>query len=165
MIRKSKSTKVLTGFFCLPTSARAHVAEPQRSSAYKEGQTAYVLTATQSEEEGGYPASVVLYADGLNPLDFSIGQEIETQHAQVRKNLPPRRVSCMVFPDGTFEGEMPPKGLGLPHWEYISLNDEGGASQTDINAVEARIVENKANAEKAKEAARQAKKGSTTKAA
>jgi hypothetical protein len=159
MIRMNKkSTKVLTGLFCLPTAARMHVLEPKRSSAFKAGQEFFILRATQSVDQGGYPEMVVLCADE-GSLDLQVGDQPETQHAQVRKNLPPRSVIGIVRADGSTEGEMPAKGLGLPHWSFISANEDGSASQSDINEVDALITNNREETKAAKEAIRQAKKG------
>jgi len=170
MIRTKKSAKVLTGFFCLPTSAKAHVHEPSRSTAFKPGQDLFVLTATQSVDEGGYPYQVVLTANADTLLDeegntFQVDQEITTQHAQVRKNLPPRKVTGILRADGSVEGTLPPKGLGLPHWEFIDANADGSASQAMINEVDTRLAANKEAAKASAEAIRAAKKGGATKAA
>jgi len=167
MIRKSKSAKVLFGFFCLPTSAKAHVHELERSTAFKPQQDYFVCTATQSVDEGGYPYQVVLTADADTLLDeegntFQVDQEIDTQHAQVRKNLPPRKVTGILRADGSVEGVLPPKGLGLPHWEYIEANSDGSASQAAINEVDARMATNKEQAKAQQESIRAAKKGSKT---
>lgn len=164
MIRKTKTAKTLLGFFCLPTSAKAHVHELERSTAFKTGQDYFVLTATQSVDEGGYPYQVVLSADADTLLDeegntFQVDQEIATQHAQVRKNLPPRKVTGILRADGSVEGTLPPKGLGLPHWEYIEANEDGSASQAAINSVDARMASNKEQAKANAEAIRNAKKG------
>lgn len=160
MIRTNKSTKVLSGVFCLPTSSKAHVHEPSKSTAFKPGQYMYLLKASKSVEEGGYPAQVVLTSDA--PIEgWEVDSEVETQHAEVRKNLPPRYVGAIVSPDGTVEGDLStaPKGMGLPHWELISANEDGSAKMGDIGAVKDRIENNKKAAKDAKEAVRNAKKG------
>lgn len=169
MIRSaSKSKTALVGFFCLPTSSKAHIHEPARGTAFKAGQFMYVLVASQSVDEGGYPERVVLSSD--EPLVDDEGNELQadspitTQHAQVRKNLPPRIIEAILTPDGeggySVEGTTAfvPKGMGLPHWEFISTNEDGSASQSAINAVSQRLADNKANAESLKEAVRNAKK-------
>lgn len=151
---KRIGTKVaLVGLFCLPTSSKFHVHEPSRSGAFKAGQEAFVLQAT---EEEGYPQAVILTAEE-GELDFELGQEIQTQHAQVRKNLPPRKVVGILRADGATEGELPPKGLGLPHWAFIPKTDEGGASVTAISAVETLLAGNRKAAEDAKQAIRDMK--------
>ena len=166
MIRKNKSTKVLSGVYALPTSSKAHVHEPKRGTAFVQGCFMYLLTATQSIDEGGYPAQVVMSSneeildgDG-NP--WTVDQEVQTQHAQVRKNLPPRAVAAIINPEGEVDGSLvsAPKGLGLPHWEFISTNADGSANLADCNAVEARIKANKDAMKADKEAVRDAKKGS-----
>ena len=159
MKRTSKKV-VLTGSFCLPTSTKAHIHEPVRGNAFKPGQISYILAASQSIEDGGYPPAVVLTTD--EALEgFEVGAAVATQHAEVRKNLPPRYVAAVVQADGTVEGDasFAPRGLGLPHWEFIPTTAEGGASVAAISAVKARIEGNKAAAEAAKEAVRTAKKG------
>jgi hypothetical protein len=160
MIRSNKkSTKVLSGVFCLPTSSKAHPLEPTRGSAFKAAQYMYILNATQGVDEGGYPPSVCLTSD--EPIDgFELNGEVATQHAEVRKNLPPRFVAGIVNPDGSTEGELPAKGLGLPHWAFINTNEDGSASMADIHDVKELIESNKAAAESAKEATRAAKASS-----
>lgn len=160
MIRKNKSAKQLTGSFVLPTSAKAHIHEPTRSSAYKAGQITYILEATQSIDDGGYPPYVAVTSD--EPVSaFELGAEVATQHAEVRKNLPPRRVRAIVHPDGSVEGDIncAPRGLGLPHWEFVPTNPDGSASTTVINATAARIAATKEAKEQEKEAVRNLKKG------
>jgi hypothetical protein len=154
--RKNKAA--LTGVYCLPTSSRFHPQEVKRSGAYKEGQVAYILTATQSVEEGGYPEKVVLTADE-GTLDWNVGDEPETQHAEVRKNLPPRRVTGIVFADGSTDGELTPKGLGLPHWAFITSNEDGSANVASIQAAKDALDGNRAKVKAEKEALRQAKNG------
>lgn len=157
MIRKSKSTKQLTGYFCLPTSSKFHCLDRERSGAFAPDQIAYILTATKSLEEGGYPPAVVLTAN-IGELELELGDEPNTQHAEVRKNLPPRKVTGVVMPDGTTFGTMPEKGIGLPHWEFIPENGEGGASASAIAAAKVRLDSNRKAREESKEAARAAKK-------
>lgn len=162
MVKGSKSSKLaLKGVFCLPTSSKSHLHEPTKGNAFKQGQLMYLLVATQSLEEGGYPFQVVLTSDEPIP-GFEVGAEVETQHAQVKKNLPPRRVAAVRLPDGTFEGDAStaPRGLGVPHWEFIPANENGSANLAAINATVERIAQNKANAEAAKEQVRAAKKTS-----
>jgi len=157
-----KSKVVLSGVYCLPTSSKSHLHEPKKGTAFKEGQVMYLLRASKSIDEGGYPPAVVLTAD--EPIQgFTVDAEVETQHAQVRKNLPPRFVAAIVNPDGTTEGDLTtaPRGLGLPHWEFISTNEDGSAKMTDIAAVKERIENNKKATEAAKEAVRAAKKGNS----
>lgn len=170
MIRSNGKSKVaLVGVFCLPTSSKFHVHEPKRSGAFKEGQVAYVLSATQSVDDGGYPPQVVLTSDDFvchedgNP--WSLEDEVKTQHAQVRKNLPPRRVTGILYADGSSEGELPMKGLGLPHWSFIPTTSEGSASLNAINEVDELLKRNREEAKAAKEAVRAAKKGNTSAAA
>lgn len=158
MVRNSKSKVSLEGVFCLPTSSRAHVHEPRRSMGFKEGQELFILTATQSLEEGGYPYQVVLAADE-GQIDWSVGQEVKTQHAQVRKNLPPRMVTGIVRANGTVQGDLPAKGFGLPHWSFIPTTLDGNASQSAINAVDELLKANKENSKAEKEAVRNSKKG------
>ena len=162
MIRKNKSEKQLKGSFVLPTSSKAHVHEPTRGTAYVPGQYSYLLTATQSVEDGGYPYQVVVTsADAIE--GWEVDQEVDTQHAQVRKNLPPRVVTAIIDPEGNVDGPLSsaPKGLGLPHWEFIRANEDGSASLADCNAVEERIKANKAKAKADKDNVRAAKKGAT----
>lgn len=151
MIRSNrKNAKTLVGLFCLPTSSRYHMAEPQRSGAYHKDQVAYLLEATQSVEDGGYPPMVVLTADP-NELMMVLGEEPATQHAEVRKNLPPRKVSCILYPHGTVEGTLPPKGSSLPHWSFIRTNEDGSASLAAIEAAKALLETNRKAAKEAKE--------------
>ena len=162
MVRKNrKSTVALLGFFMLPTSAKFHMHEPERCSAFKPGQEAFLLQAT---DENGYPQAVIVTADE-GALEWNVGDEGDTQHAEVRKNLPKRFVKGIRRADGTFEGDVPPKGVGLPHWEFIPAG-EGGAARLDaINEVQQRIESNKELREKEKAAAKEAKnsaKQSTT---
>lgn len=151
MIRSNrKNAKTLVGLFCLPTSSRYHMAEPQRSGAYHKDQVAYLLEATQSVEDGGYPPMVVLTADP-NELTMTLGEEPATQHAEVRKNLPPRKVSCILYPHGTVEGTLPPKGSSLPHWSFIRTNEDGSASLAAIEAAKTLLETNRKAAKEAKE--------------
>jgi hypothetical protein len=138
-----KSTVVLVGLFALPTSSKFHAHEPSKCSAFKPGQEAFILKAV---DEDGYPARVVMTADE-GDLYLSLGEEVDTQHAQVRKNLPKRFVEGIVRADGSFEGEIPPKGLGLPHWEYIPTDERGAANLSAVNAVAERIESNRQRAE------------------
>lgn len=166
-IRRNKQAKALEGVYCLPTSSRSHVHEPNRGTAYKPGQYMYVLLATQSVEEGGYPQRVVLTSDHQitdeegNP--WQVDQEVKTQHAEVRKNLPPRVVEAVIDPEGNLDGSLSniPKGLGLPHWEYIKTLENGAACMTSVSGVLERIKKNKSDAKAAKEAVRAAKKNGT----
>jgi len=166
MIRKNKATKSLSGVYVLPTSSKAHVHEPKRGTAFQPGQFNYLLTATQSIDEGGYPAQVVVSSDEAIE-GWEVDAEVATQHAQVRKNLPPRAVAAIIDPEGNVDGSLTsaPKGLGLPHWEFISTNPDGSANVADCNAVEERIKRNKANLKADKDAVRDAKKGTTVKTA
>ncbi len=166
MIRKNRTAKSLTGIFCLPTSSKFHCSDRERSGAYATDQIAYVLSATQSIEDGGYPAQVVL-TSAEGDLELSLGDEVPTQHAEVRKNLPPRKVTGIVMSDGSTFGEVPVKGIGLPHWEYIPANDDGSASMEAISLTTARLSANRTAREAAKETARTAKKpaAATTQAA
>lgn len=160
MIRKNKSAKTLVGSFVLPTSAKAHIHEPTRCTAFVAGQYSYLLQATQSLEDGGYPAQVVVTSREPVP-EFIVGEEVATQHAQVRKNLPPRRVAAVINPDGSYEGDISsaPRGLGLPHWEFIPANPDGSANLGRCNEVAERIAANKEAATKEKEAIAAIKKG------
>lgn len=165
MIRTNRANKTaLSGLFCLPTSSRYHAQEVKRSGAFKEGQVAYILTATKSVEEGGYPEKVILTADE-GVLDLKIGDEPETQHAEVRKNLPPRKVTGIVHPDGKVEGEVPAKGMGLPHWALISANDDGSASPKAIQEAKDLLDKNRTAAKAEKESLRQAKNNNGNKEA
>jgi hypothetical protein len=124
----------LVGVFCLPSSSRFHCSEPERSPAWAPGQTAYVLAGRNGDE---YPLAVVLTAN--HDIGWTLGQEVETQHAEVRKNLPPRRVVGIMRPDGTVEGDIPPKGAGLPHWEFIGTKEDNTADGDDITAFQMRL--------------------------
>ncbi len=160
MIRKNRTTKSLVGIFCLPTSSKFHCQERERSGAFAPDQTAYILSATQSVEDGGYPPAVVLTApDG--DLELSLGDEVATQHAEVRKNLPPRKVTGVVMSDGSTYGDVPAKGIGLPHWEFIPTNEDGSASMDTIAATGERLKQNRDGREAAKQAAAAAKKTAT----
>lgn len=160
MIRKTKSAKTLSGIFCLPTSSKFHCHERERSGAFAPDQVAYILSATQSVEEGGYPPAVVLTA-GEGDLELSLGDDVATQHAEVRKNLPPRKVTGVVMSDGSTFGEVPVKGIGLPHWEFIPANEDGSASMDTIVATGERLKQNRDGREAAKQAAATAKKTAT----
>lgn len=152
--RTRKSSVVLCGLFMLPTSSKYHMAEPTRSAAFRPGQDVFLLQATTEE---GYPQAVIVTADE-NTLDWTLGMEVETQHAQVRKNLPPRFVKGILRADGTIEGEIPAKGLGLAHWAYIPANADGSASLEAVNQTIALLDSNRAQAKAEKETARAAKK-------
>jgi len=164
MKRNSKSAKSLTGVYCLPTSTKYHAFERERSGAFLAGQMAFILAATQSVEEGGYPPAVALTCEE-GVLDWSLDEEVPTQHAEVRKNLPPRKVVGVVMADGTTLGEVPQKGISLPHWELISTNEDGSANNSEIQATKDRIEANRKSREAEKQATRDSKKGSTQKAA
>ena len=153
----SKSKVQLKGLFCLPTSSKYHCQERERSGAYAEGQVVYILSATQSLEEGGYPPAVVLTANE-GDLELALGDEPDTQHAQVRKNLPPRRVTGIVMPDGSVYGNIPAKGVGLPHWEFIPANEDGSANEASIQGTIDRLTSNRSARELSKQSAREAKK-------
>lgn len=158
MIRANKSSKQLTGLFCLPTSSKYHCQERERSGAFAAGMTVFILTATRSIEDGGYPPAVVLTCEEGELPDLELGSEPETQHAEVRKNLPPRKVTGVVMADGSTFGEIPPKGVSLPHWEYIKPNADGSASTLAIQATKDRIEKNRKDREEQKQATRDAKK-------
>ena len=151
-MRKNTTTKLLVGLFALPTSTKFHCHERERSGAFAPNQTAYVLKAT---EEDGYPGVVVMTAADSSLM--AVDEVVKTQHAQVRKNLPDRRCVGIVYADGTTEGEIPPKGLGLPHWDYIPATESGSADLEAIQSVEARIEQNRAAAARAKAEAKNAK--------
>lgn len=150
MIRKTKTAKSLVGLFCLPTSSKFHLFELERSPAADAGQEAFLLGATQSLEDGGYPAFVVLTAPE-GALNLSLNEEVDTQHAIVRKNLPSRRVVAIRRADGTFEGDLSaaPRGLGHPHWAFIPTTAEGSADPAVLVAVENHLEKKRAAAKEA----------------
>ena len=156
MIRRNqKSAKSLEGVFCLPTSTRFHFHEADKCSAFAKGEFIYVL---QASEEDGYPNAVVL-TSGVD-LGWNVDDEVKTQHAEVRKNLPPRFVKAVMTPDGTFSGDPPAKGVGLPHWSLISTRDDGSAALDEVEAIKDRIEGNRSNAKKEREALKIAKEQS-----
>lgn len=159
MIRKNKALKALVGLFCLPTSTSFHLADPTRSGAFQPGVDAFLLGATQSVEDGGYPPFVVLTAE-KGTLDLDVGADVATQHAQVRKNLPPRRVLGILRADGSIEGDLSaaPRGVGFPHWSLIPATAEGTACTTAMGAVVKLIEENRRVKAEEKEALRNLKK-------
>lgn len=179
MRKNTKKSVALFGIFCLPTSSKAHVHEPQRGTAFKPNSYFYLLRATQSVDEGGYPQQVVLQSDepitGLvlqsdgtfDEQEWTVDNVVATQHAEVRKNLPPRYVAAIVFPDGSVEGDLStaPKGLGLPHWQFIPANEDGSANLKAVEATTALMEANKKAAKEEKENIRAAKSGTKTQSA
>jgi hypothetical protein len=152
MIRRNKSAKNLNGVYCLPTSTRFHFHEADKCSAFAPGEFVYVL---QAADEDGYPAAVVL-TSGVD-LEWDVDDEVETQHAEVRKNLPKRFVKAVMTPDGTISGDPPAKGIGLPHWSLIRTLENGQADMSEVEAVKNRIETNRSNAKKEREATKIAK--------
>ena len=158
-MRKNITTRTLVGLFALPTSTKFHCQERERSGAFSATQTAYILKAV---DEDGYPGTVVMTADDSSLM--AVGEPIKTQHAEVRKNLPDRTCVGIVYADGTTEGEIPAKGVSLPHWDFIPALENGSADLSAIEAVKARIESNRASAAQAKAEAK-ATKASQKKAA
>ncbi len=148
--------KVTDGFYCLPTSTKFHMQDLERSVAYNVGQISYLLEATQSVEEGGYPAQVVLTSN--KDLGLDVDEDIVTQHAEVRKNLPPRRVIGIIFGDGERDGIMPHDGVGLPHWEFIETLSDGSPSSTEILNTKMRIIRRRQQADDLAKLERESKK-------
>ena len=91
--------------------------ERAKSTASRPGQYIYLLEAVDPVEEGGYPAQVVVTSS--HDLDWDVDRIVKTQHAEVRKNLPDRRVVGIVFPTGEEDGVLAAEGVSLPHWECI----------------------------------------------
>lgn len=139
--------KVPIGLFCLPTSTRFHMQDLQRSSGATGNQYCYLLEATTTPEEGGYPFQIVLTSpydlEMLLKWDIPGGVDniVETQHAEVRKQLPQRRVVAIVYPDGETDGIMPAEGVGLPHWEFIRAREDGTPDPVEIKAAKMRVIE------------------------
>jgi hypothetical protein len=130
--------------------------ERSKSTASRPGQYIYLLEAIDSVEEGGYPAQVIVTSS--TDLDWDVDRVVKTQHAEVRKNLPDRRVVGIVFPTGEEDGVLAAEGVSLPHWECIRAKENGAPDTDEINRIKMRILDRR-NLEKAqKEAARSSKR-------
>ncbi len=151
----SRTAQTRSGIYCLPTATKFHMQDLERSVAHVHNQFCYLLTATQTVEEGGYPAQVVLMSP--RDLGLDVDENIETQHAEVRKNLPPRRVSGIIFSDGERDGIMPHDGVGLPHWEFIETTSNGRADQAGITAVKMRVLQRRQHDDDVAKLARETK--------
>lgn len=127
--------KSTTGYYCLPTATRFHMQDLKRSTASTAGQYCYLLEALN---ENDMPSQVVLTSK--TDLKIDIDQEIDTQHAEVRKQLPRRRVLGIIFPHGETDGILPADGVGLPHWEYIRSRDDGSPDISEVTATKMRII-------------------------
>lgn len=139
--------KVAIGTFVLPTATRFHMQDLDRSSAATQNQYCYLLEAIASGE-GGYPAQVVLTSNV--DLKWDIDTIVDTQHAEVRKQLPQRRVLGIILPHGEEDGILPAEGGGLPHWEHIPANEKGAPDAAAVVAAKIRVIRRRQQIEDAK---------------